>query len=330
MHPVTGRAGRAPCGPRSSGREGREDGKSSPNVASSDGGDGRSGDGRLGRPQDRGATRQPATKSSKSSSSGVSEPEARARGSRGTTAVRPYQIRGRFLTAIALRLEGPADQRMLAELDAQLRQTPQFFADAPMVIDLEHAAGEVTPESLVSLVEHLRFRRVSVFAIQGGGREQKAVAATLGLISIPAGRDAAPRGAEREEPPASAAAQEPARPANRLVTSPVRSGQTVVADRGDLTVVGPVSSGAELIAAGNIHVYGTLRGRASAGVFGDETARIFCQSLDPELLSIAGLYRTSESLDPLVRKLGAQVLLRGDRLCVEPFGPSQPRDRSGQ
>lgn len=260
----------------------------------------------------------------------MTDHEARSRGSRGVPTVRPYQIRGRFLTAVALRLEGPADRVMLGELDAQLRQTPQFFADAPMVVDLEHAGGQVSPEDLAGLVEHLRFRKVSVFAVQGGGREHKAAAATLGLIALPSGGDAPAKGAEREEAPAPAAAPEPVRPFNRLVATPVRSGQTVVAERGDLTVVGPVGSGAELIAAGSIHVYGPLRGRASAGVFGDETARIFCQSLDAELLSIAGLYQTSEGLDPLARGRSVQVLLRGDRLCVEPFGPPQTKDRSGQ
>ena len=123
-------------------------------------------------------------------------------------------------------------------------------------------------------------------------------------------------------------AQEPAQPSNRLITSPVRSGQTVIAETGDLTIVGPVGSGAELIAAGSIHVYGQLRGRASAGVFGDETARIFCQSLDAELLSIAGLYKPSEAIDPLARKRNVQVYLQGDHLCVEAFGQSH-RDRSG-
>ncbi len=268
------------------------------------------------------------TKLGKISSSGVSQHDSKG-AARGATTVRPYQIRGRFLTAIALRLEGAADRAMLAELDTQLRETPQFFADAPLVIDLEHAAGVISAEDLIGLVDHLRFRKVSVFAVQGGSRDQKAAAATLGLIAIPAGRDVAPRAVDREEP-ASPAPQEPATPANRLITTPIRSGQTVVAETGDLIVVGSVSSGAELIAAGNIHIYGPLRGRASAGVFGDETARIFCQSLEAELVSIAGLYHTSESLDPLVRRKDVQVFLRGDSLCVEAFGPSQTRDRSGQ
>ena len=105
----------------------------------------------------------------------------------------------------------------------------------------------------------------------------------------------------------------------RLITDPVRSGQKVFADRGDLVVVGPVSSGAELVAVGNIHVYGALRGRALAGVNGDETARIFCQSLEAELLAIAGLYRTSEDLEAGIRKARIQAFLKDDRLAVEPL-----------
>ena len=265
----------------------------------------------------------------------MTDPQARGRDPRGVTTVRPYQIRGRFLTAISLRLEGPANRQMLAELDTQLRQTPQFFADAPLVIDLEQAVGFVSPDDLVGLIEHLRYRRVSVFAVQGGSREQMAAAATLGLISVPAGRDSGrdlgPKAAAPADAPAPAATPaEPARLSNRIITTPVRSGQTVVAETGDLIVVGPVGSGAELIAAGNIHVYGHLRGRASAGVFGDETARIFCQSLEAELISIAGLYRTSESLDAVERRKDVQVFLQGDRLCVEAFGPPQNNDRSGQ
>jgi septum site-determining protein MinC len=251
---------------------------------------------------------------------------------RGVTAVRPYQIRGRFLTAISLRLEGPADRRMLAELDAQLRQTPQFFSEAPLVVDLEQASGQVAPKDLVTLVEHLRYRRVAVFAVQGATPDQIEAVATLGLISVPAGRDPGGRAPEKAEAPASSVAPTaaPARASSRIVTTPVRSGQTVVAEQGDLIVVGPVGSGAELIAAGHIHVYGQLRGRASAGVFGDESARIFCQGLDAELVSIAGLYRTSESLDTIARKRDVQVFLQGDRICVEPVGQSQNKDRSGQ
>ena len=109
-------------------------------------------------------------------------------------------------------------------------------------------------------------------------------------------------------------------PANKLVPVPVRSGQLIYAERGDLIVVGSVASGAELIASGNIHVYGRMRGRAMAGVDGNENARIFCQNLDAELLAIAGLYRTNEHLEEHLRRKAVQVFLRDQNLCVEALG----------
>jgi septum site-determining protein MinC len=107
--------------------------------------------------------------------------------------------------------------------------------------------------------------------------------------------------------------------ASLVVTEPVRSGQRIFADRGDLVVIASVSSGAELIAQGNIHVYGPLRGRALAGVNGDRSARIFCQSLEAELIAIAGLYRTSDDLGPSTRNQRVQAFLKDDTLCVEPL-----------
>ena len=103
----------------------------------------------------------------------------------------------------------------------------------------------------------------------------------------------------------------------KMITQPVRSGQTVLAEQGDLVIVGPVSSGAEVIAAGNIHIYGRLRGRALAGVMGDTTARIFCHALDAELLAIAGLYLTSENLAADVPRHYVQAFLDGESLRVE-------------
>jgi septum site-determining protein MinC len=102
-----------------------------------------------------------------------------------------------------------------------------------------------------------------------------------------------------------------------LVTEPVRSGQQIFAERGDLVVVASVSPGAELIARGNIHVYGTLRGRALAGVHGDSAARIFCEALDAELLAIAGLYKLSDAFDPSLRRQRVQAFLDDGTLRVE-------------
>lgn len=253
--------------------------------------------------------------------------DARARDTRGATLVRPFQVRGRFFTALALRLERSPDGQLLAALDAELTHAPQFFANTPMVIDFEHATERVHPEDLRRLVDHLRLRKVLVFGVQNASSEQVAQAATLGLIPLAGGRDVPERDRPRESGPATPA-QEPQGQAGRLIAVPVRSGQTIVAEHGDLTVVGPVGSGAELIAAGSIHVYGQMRGRALAGVHGDEAARIFCQSLDAELLAINGVYMTSEFFEPSVRKQNVQVFLQGAALCVEPLGQPQNRDRS--
>lgn len=235
------------------------------------------------------------------------------------TAIRPFQIRGRFFTAIALRLTGEADESFYEALDRQLRQMPHFFANAPFVIDLERAEGLDHAPELNRLIGELRSRKLSVFAVQNGDQVQTNFALEAGLISLPDGRDAPLEKVERGG--ARAAAPEPApavlTPSSRLITDPVRSGQKIFADRGDLVIVASVSAGAELVAVGNIHVYGTLRGRALAGVNGDETARIFCQSLDAELLAIAGLYRTSEDLGPEIRKKRVQAFLQDEKLCVE-------------
>jgi septum site-determining protein MinC len=241
-------------------------------------------------------------------------------GVESVTTIRPFQIRGRFFTAIALRLTGQADQDLYEALDRQLRQMPHFFANAPFVIDLERAEGLDQAPELNRLIGELRSRKLSVFAVQNGSQTQTNFALEAGLISLPDGRDAPLEKVERGGTRATAAPDPtPAVlvPSSRLITEPVRSGQKIFADRGDLVIVASVSAGAELVAVGNIHVYGTLRGRALAGVNGDETARIFCQTLDAELLAIAGLYRTSEDLGPEIRKKRVQAFLQDEKLCVE-------------
>ncbi|MFN3579323.1 MAG: septum site-determining protein MinC, partial [Pseudomonas sp.] len=104
---------------------------------------------------------------------------------------------------------------------------------------------------------------------------------------------------------------------SKIVTQPIRSGQQVYAPGGDLIVLAPVSAGSELLADGNIHVYGPLRGRALAGVRGNTEARIFCQSLEAELVSIAGQYKVAEDLRKLNWKTAVQVSLEGDSLKIE-------------
>jgi septum site-determining protein MinC len=225
-------------------------------------------------------------------------------------------VRGRFLTALALRIDTEsADGPFYAQLDEQLRRTPQFFLGAPVVLDLVNAPGFVDPDRIRDLVENLRRRELRVFGVQNAAGLDTAVLQGLGLIALSAGRDAPLQ--PRETGPARAA-EAPTPAKNILIRSPVRSGQMVVAEQGDLTVIGSVASGAELVAAGNIHVYGSLRGRAMAGCNGDETAHIFCQSLNAELVAIAGLYRTSEMMADNARQQHCtHIFLKDEKLCLE-------------
>jgi len=122
--------------------------------------------------------------------------------------------------------------------------------------------------------------------------------------------------------PAPAAADEPAppppppEPTFLLVDAPVRSGQSIVFPRGDVTIIGSVGSGAEVVAGGSIHIYGTLRGRAVAGVAGHGQARIFCRKLEAELIAIDGLYRTADDIEPGLRGKPAMAWLDGDSVRV--------------
>lgn len=232
-----------------------------------------------------------------------------------------FQVRGRFLTALVLRIDAdPAGEAFHARLDDQLRRTPQFYSGAPVVLDLTRTPALHAQGALSDLVAHLRRRELRVFGVQNGEGMDEALLEGLGLIPVTTGRDAplprpaAPEAATQAGP---ATGVPPPVPAGRIVHAPVRSGQRIVAEQGDLTVIGSVASGAELVAAGSIHVYGTLRGRALAGCHGDEGARIFCQVLDAELVAIAGLYQTSETLDAAALQRCAHIYLKDEKLCME-------------
>lgn len=257
---------------------------------------------------------------------------SKSNGAAAAVSALPLQVRGRSFTAVVLRLTGAADQAFYQALNSLMRQAPHFFVNAPLVLDLEQAGTLQLKGDFVKVVRELRARRLSVIGIQNGTPDQGTAAFGAGLITLQGGREAAVERAVRPAAvaagtgpalpePAPAAAKSPATDAapSLVITEPVRSGQRIFADRGDLVVVSSVSSGAELIAHGNIHIYGPLRGRALAGVNGDRNARIFCQSLEAELIAIAGLYRTSDDLGATVRQHRVQAFLDGETLCIEPL-----------
>lgn len=221
-----------------------------------------------------------------------------------------------------------------SELTRRFEATPEFFAGDVVAIDLRRlAVGErVRLADLGQVLENVRMRALGVIAAP----HQMDWAAHAGLPVLEArdrrpgaakGEDAEParREAPGGEPVAALApvAQAPTQPAVAsqplFIDRPLRSGQRVYA-KGDLIVLGLVSYGAEVIAEGNIHIYAPLRGRALAGVHGNHDARIFCTCCEPELISIAGIYRTTENPLPAdIFGKSVQIRLADEKLLIEPL-----------
>jgi len=229
----------------------------------------------------------------------------------------PFDLKASSFTFPTLYLRGSDLDRLAEGLASRVEQAPDFFRNTPVVIDLSKIPGLAV--ELPTLVGILRGCGMVPVALRGGDREQQQAAEMLELAILADGRGASreerpPREAEPATPPVPA---ESARLNSVLVTKPVRSGQRIYAAGGDLVVVAPISSGAELMADGHIHIYGALRGRALAGVQGNEQARIFCRDLRAELVSVAGRYRLSEDLGANNVGRAVQIYLAGDRLVIE-------------
>jgi septum site-determining protein MinC len=251
---------------------------------------------------------------------------AQAGAAAGAARSLPFQLRGNTYTMMVLKIVDPDDPSFFDHLATKIRQAPNFFRSAPVVLDLD---GLDDPDfDFQALRAGLHELSLVAVGIQGGTPEMQQAALRGGLTVIPAARTPQPMTVARQRPesqPAPQAAPEPARPAQELqrttliVTEPVRSGRQVYAQGGDLVVLGPVSPGAELLADGNIHVYNALRGRALAGVGGDRHARVFAQSLQAELVSVAGYYRISDDVEPAMRGKAAQVWLDGEYIRIDPL-----------
>ncbi len=219
------------------------------------------------------------------------------------------RFRGRSFLALSLAPQQPLDA-WLADLDAWLERSPGFFQGRAVILDVA-ALPAIDVASLRSFVADLDARGIRIMAIEGGD----AGGAGLGLPpAIANGRDsqlpvaAPPRG--KPAPPEST---------TLVIEDPIRSGQSVFHPRGDVVVMGSVSSGAEIVAGGSIHVYGVLRGRAIAGIAAQPGARIFCRKFEAELLAIDGLYKSADDIDPTAigRSVSARII--DDALVVSPL-----------
>ncbi|WGR94946.1 septum site-determining protein MinC [Bradyrhizobium sp. ISRA443] len=193
----------------------------------------------------------------------------------------------------------------LEEIDQTLARSPGFFTGKPVVLDL--ASVDLSAAAIAHLVGSLDQRNIRVLGIEGV--DEAKLGANLPPL-LTGGRACA---ITHVDPPPQAKTK--AKSPSLLLESPVRSGQSVFAE-GDVTVLGSVGSGAEIVAGGSIHVYGTLRGRAMAGINGNSSARIFCQRIEAELLAIDGYYQTAEQISDSLRNRPAQAWLEGEMLRI--------------
>jgi septum site-determining protein MinC len=235
------------------------------------------------------------------------------------------RFRGRSFMALLFAPEPPLEDWM-AELDAWSQKSPGYFVGRPIILDV--AALSLDKEGLTKLIGDLAERGIRIMGVEGtkaswlglgmpplvSGSRAAAVTDLADLASMPAPAvDAEPDAKEAEvmQPPA-----ESPRPATMLHDHPVRSGQSVIFPEGDLTILGSVASGSEVVAGGSIHIYGALRGRAIAGTTGNPSARIFCNKLEAELIAIDGLYRTADEMDPQFRGRAVQAWLDGETMSM--------------
>ena len=220
------------------------------------------------------------------------------------------RLRGRSYVAFVFSPVVPIVE-WLAEIDATLARSPGFFVGKPIVLDL--AAVDLSSSAIAHLVGSLNERSIRVLGIEGV--EEERLAANMPPL-LTGGRACV---ITRNEPVQKPEPEAKPKPTSLLLDSPVRSGQSIVFTEGDVTVLGSVGSGAEIVAGGSIHIYGTLRGRAMAGVNGNSNARIYCQKIEAELLAIDGYYQTAEEIDDALRNRPAQAWLEGDTMKITPL-----------
>jgi septum site-determining protein MinC len=205
-----------------------------------------------------------------------------------------------------------------SQLDDKLGKAPEFFRNAPIIIDLgdlaEDRKHKLDFSALLKLIHDMALAPVGM---RGGNAEQQKAAqeerlAVLADVKTEPSQGSTAKTGENKRP-----MPRPIAVSTKIIDQPVRSGQRIYASGGDLIVMAQVSPGAEIMADGNIHVYGSLKGRALAGVQGNQAARIFCSDLQAQLVAIGGNYRTSESDDLSIRGKLVQIYLKDDALIID-------------
>ncbi len=240
-----------------------------------------------------------------------------------------FDLKSASLTLEAFLLKTGNLTTLAQALQDRFGATPDLFDGEPLVIDLTHLASLDVAIDFPALIKLLGQYKLKPIAVRGATRNQGQAARAAGLVEAP-DSVASPARVEtvevvrevirevRVEVPVEV--EVPAAAGTVVLDKPLRSGQQFYAKGGDLVITAVVNHGAEVIADGSIHVYAPLRGKAIAGAKGNRQARIFATVMEPELLSIAGTYRTTDNpLPDNVRGKPAQIRLDGERLVFEPI-----------
>ena len=208
------------------------------------------------------------------------------------------------------------------QLSATIVSAPNYFKQAPVVIDISGIGADKSTIDLKTICALLREQQMIPVGVRGLEKAEQNIAISQGLALINA-----PKALEKKvEPSLTTGTKTKPRPEapqkiglkTRLITTPIRSGSQIYAKDGDLIVMAAVNTGAECFADGNIHIYGPLRGKALAGANGNTQARIFCESLEADLISISGRYLTSDQIKiPKTKKPMIQIYLKNDKLHIE-------------
>jgi len=240
--------------------------------------------------------------------------------SQPTSASSPaFEFKSGVITIPVLNLFSADINVITHQLREKIKQAPEFFTNSSLLLDLSALQDQDLNLSL--LVDAIRNSGMRPIGVRGGTADQHQDAKDL-MLPIMATQNSTANTKQEAPVRAEASKQETPGPAasttiaSTIINQPIRSGQRVYV-KGDLIVIAQVSAGAEVIAEGNIHIYGTLRGRALAGVQGDEGAQIFCSDLQAELVSVAGTYRISEDLDESNRNTPVQIYLNNQALIIK-------------
>jgi len=233
-----------------------------------------------------------------------------------------FTFKGGMLPMTVMELASGDPERIRAQLAGKVSQAPAFFQHTPVVLSVEQI--DEPHLALERICAVCRAHKLLPVAVRGGSDPVKQSAWALGLGWFPP-QESRPRAVETRpvesrlvETPMEAElpADVTVQASGRIYRGTVRSGQQISASEGDLVVIGAVNPGAEVLAAGSVHVYGPLRGRALAGIHGDREAGIFCHDLNAELLSVAGTYKRLEDIDPKMLGCSVQVRLKEDQLRI--------------